>query len=237
MNQKENSVQQKQTRVEPKKIRPMKKQKQNPAVSVKTAADYEKFQSKDFVTDVNRSFNYNQRTTDLVDSAMQDGVITNAEFLAIQSDNQEIVRDFLVAYDILRRAEKNPDNYTKQYLDSMRFIVNHLMIARDKSYAALYRTAYYNSIPEAEQKKRKMRRNRKEYIKVKITPYLLMALNGNAHKLVDFAREEEKKRVMTPQEAERIEKRIEDLANELIENGRNPDRIQEFLKEDKELHR
>ena len=42
---------------------------------------------------------------------------------------------------------------------------------------------------------------------------------------------------MTPQEAERIEKRIEDLANELIENGRNPDRIQEFLKEDKELHR
>jgi len=108
------------------------------------------------------------------------------------------------------------------------------MRAREISLAKMQQIQYANFVPPQEKALRMERRKRKEHLDINFNLYQIFALNGNAQEVIRYAREQEKNRYMTPQEASRTEKRIMELVNQVIEKGQDERCIRQFLEQDKE---
>ena len=76
-----------------------------------------------------------------------------------------------------------------------------------------------------------MRRKNKEYLDINFSLYEIFALEGNAYDVIQYARRQEKARVMTPNEVQKTEKRIKDLVNQLVMNGSKGRSVMRFIKE------
>ncbi len=181
--------------------------------------------------DKTRTYLYEKQTEQLANNIFADGIVTKQESVELRANHDEIIRDFLCACDVLDKMEQNPSAYSPESIDAARFVVNRLMRAREKSYAAMDKAAFYNHIPPAEKALREERRQKKEHLDINFNLYQIFALNGNAHEVVNYARKNEKTRVMTPEQALKTEKRIMDLVNQVIEKGQDERQIQQFLKD------
>ena len=183
----------------------------------------------DMSVDKTRTYLYETNTRKLASDILADGYVSPSERLAIEANHDEIIRDFLVSTDLLNEMEKNPARYAPAELDAARFVVNRLMRAREVSLAKLQEIKFANFVPPAEKKMRMQRRKNKEHLDINFNLYQIFALNGTAHEVVDFARKQEKKRVMTPQQAKKTEERIMNLINLIIEKGKDTRYIRQFL--------
>ena len=182
------------------------------------------------------SFDENSRTAEVFDEITSDGKVTRDEFGQMLSVHSQIIRDFLVAQETVARMEKNP-NTSPAELDAARFMLQWLMIERDKSYQYTYQAFFYNQLSKEEIKKREMRRQIGEHIKLDINPYLIFGMDGSAHKIFDYAREKEQKIMMTPEELKRTQKKIQQKLAELVEVKDPSERdlmLQRFLQEERQ---
>lgn len=179
--------------------------------------------------DKTRTYLYETNTRNLAKDILSDGYVSDQEKIEMQANHDEIIRDFLIATELLEKMEKNPQNYSAKMMESARFVVNRLMRARELSLAKMQEIKYANYVPPAEKALRAERKKRKEHLDINFNLYQIFALNGNAHEVIAYARKQEKNRVMTPQEAEKTEKRIMDLVNQVIEKGQDERCIRQFL--------
>ena len=179
--------------------------------------------------DKTRTYLYETNTRNLAKEILSDGYVSDQEKIEMQANHDEIIRDFLIATELLEKMEKNPQNYSAKMIESARFVVNRLMRARELSLAKMQEIKYANYVPPAEKALRAERKERKEHLDINFNLYQIFALNGNAHEVIAYARKQEKNRVMTPQEAEKTEKRIMDLVNKVIEKGQDERCIRQFL--------
>ena len=177
--------------------------------------------------DESRTYLYETKTRELATRVLEDGYVSPSEKLEMEDNHGEIIRDFLVATDILEKMEKNPNVYSPAEFDAVRFVVARLKRARELSMAKLQEIKYANRISPEEKAKRKQRRQH-------FNLYQIFALDGGAHEVVDYARKEETKGIMTPEERQKTEKRIMKLVNLIIEKGKDARYIQQFLENDKE---
>ena len=99
------------------------------------------------------SFDENSRTAEVFDEITSDGKVTREEFGQMLKAHSQIIRDFLVAQETVARMEKNP-NTSPAELDAARFMLQWLMIERDKSYQYTYQAFFYNQLSKEEIKKR-----------------------------------------------------------------------------------
>lgn len=183
----------------------------------------------DMSVDKTRTYLYETKTRELANDILADGYVSPSERLAMEANHDEIIRDFLVSTDLLAEMEKNPARYAPAELEAARFVVNRLLRAREVSLAKLQEIKFANFVPPVERKMRLQRRKNKEYLDINFNLYQIFALNGSAHEVVEFARKQEKKRVMTPQQAKITEKKIMDLINLIIEKGEDTRYIKQFL--------
>ena len=189
---------------------------------------------KDLSVDKTRTYLYETKTRELAKDVLADNFVSSEEKIKMQDNHDEIIRDFLVSVDLLEKMEKNPQSYSKEALEAARFVVNRLMRAREVSLAKMQQIQFANFVPPQEKALRMERRKRKEFLDINFNLYQIFGLNGNANEVIRFARAQEKNRQMTPQEASRIEKRIMDLVNQVIEKGQDERYIRQFLEQDKE---
>lgn len=182
------------------------------------------------------SFDENTRTAEVFNEITADGRVTREEFGQMLKVHSQIIRDFLVAQETVAQLERNP-KATAEELDAARFMLQWLMIERDKSYQYTYQAFFYNQLPQEEIKKREMRRQIGEHIKLDINPYLIFGMEGSAHKIFDYAREKEQKVMMTPEELKKTQQKIQQKLEELVE-VKNPEErnlmLQRFLQEEKQ---
>ena len=181
--------------------------------------------------DDTRTYLYETKTQNLSNQVFADDVVSGQEMVDIQLNHTEIIRDFLCACDLLDKMEKSPKQHTKEEMEAMRFIVEHLMRAREKSYAMMNKASFYRGIPKEEKLRRQMRRKNKEYLDINFSLYEIFALEGSAYDVIQYARRQEKARVMTPNEVQKTEKRIKDLVNQLVMNGSKGRSVMRFIKE------
>lgn len=184
--------------------------------------------------DKTRTYLYDTNTQKLVKSVFADGVVTEKEAQVLKENHDEIIRDFLVACELLDKMEKEPQNYSKESVDAAKFVVNRLMRAREKSYAALDKATFYNALPPAEKKRRIERQQKKEHLDINFNLFQIFALNGAAHEVIKYARAQEMSRLMTPLDIKKAEKRIMEIVNEVIEKGQDERLMLQLLKKDKE---
>ena len=189
---------------------------------------------EDISVDKTRTYLYETGTRELAKDILADGYVSPDELLKMEENHNEIIRDFLVAADLLEKMEKNPSAYSTRELEAARFVMNRLMRAREVSMAKMQQIKYANFVPPQEKKIREERRENKEHLNINFNLYQIFALNGNAHKVIEYARNEEKKRILTPQEAQKTEKRIMRLINQVIEKGQDERYIRQFLENDQE---
>ncbi len=130
--------------------------------------------------------------------------------------------------------EKEPQNYSKESVDAAKFVVNRLMRAREKSYAALDKATFYNALSPAEKQRRIERQQKKEHLDINFNLFQIFALNGAAHEVIKYARAQEMSRLMTPLDVKKAEKRIMEIVNEVIEKGQDERLMLQHLKKDKE---
>lgn len=207
---------------EPAKVQEIKKKEEPKAKIIDTSVDK------------SRTYLYETRTRELASDILADGYVSPSERLAMEANHDEIIRDFLVSTDLLEEMEKNPKRYAPAELDAARFVVNRLTRAREVSLAKLQEIKFANFVPPAEKKLRMQRRKNKEYLDINFNLYQIFALNGSAHQVAEFARRQEKKRIMTPQQAKITEKRIMDLINLIIEKGKDTRYISQFLEDNQQ---
>lgn len=184
--------------------------------------------------DKTRTYLYDTNTQKLVKSVFADGVVTEKEAQVLKENHDEIIRDFLVACELLDKMEKEPQNYSKESVDAAKFVVNRLMRAREKSYAALDKATFYNALPPVEKQRRIERQQKKEHLDINFNLYQIFALNGAAHEVIKHARTQEMSRLMTPLDLKKAQKRIMDIVNEVIEKGQDERLMLQLLKKDKE---
>lgn len=184
--------------------------------------------------DKTRTYLYDTNTQKLVKSVFADGVVTEKEAQVLKENHDEIIRDFLVACELLDKMEKEPQNYSKESVDAAKFVVNRLMRAREKSYAALDKATFYNALPPAEKQRRIERQQKKEHLDINFNLFQIFALNGAAHEVIKYARAQEMSRLMTPLDVKKAEKRIMEIVNEVIEKGQDERLMLQLLKKDKE---
>ena len=184
--------------------------------------------------DKTRTYLYETDTRKLAKDILADGYVSHDELLKMEANHEEIIRDFLVSTEKLEKMKKNPSAYSPAELDAIRYIVTHLMRAREISLAKMQQLKYANFIPPVEKELREERRRRKEHLDINFNLYQIFALNGSAHEVVEYARNQEKNRIMTPQEAKKTEKRIMRLINLVIEKGKDERYIRQFLENDQE---
>lgn len=184
--------------------------------------------------DKTRTYLYDTNTQKLVKSVFADGVVTEKEAQVLKENHDEIIRDFLVACELLDKMEKEPQNYSKESVDAAKFVVNRLMRAREKSYAALDKATFYNALPPAEKQRRIERQQKKEHLDINFNLFQIFALNGAAHEVIKYARAQEMSRLMTPLDIKKAEKRIMEIVNEVIEKGQDERLMLQLLKKDKE---
>ena len=184
--------------------------------------------------DKTRTYLYDTNTQKLVKSVFADGVVTEKEAQVLKENHDEIIRDFLVACELLDKMEKEPQNYSKESIDAAKFVVNRLMRAREKSYAALDKATFYNALPPAEKQRRIERQQKKEHLDINFNLFQIFALNGAAHEVIKYARAQEMSRLMTPLDVKKAEKRIMEIVNEVIEKGQDERLMLQLLKKDKE---
>ena len=189
---------------------------------------------QDLSVDKTRTYLYETNTRRLAKDVLADNYVSAKEKIQMQANHDEIIRDFLVSVDLLNKMEKNPSAYSVEALEAARFVVNRLMRAREISLAKMQQIQYANFVPPQEKALRMERRKRKEHLDINFNLYQIFALNGNAQEVIRYAREQEKNRYMTPQEASRTEKRIMELVNQVIEKGQDERYIRQFLEQDKE---
>ena len=99
------------------------------------------------------SFDENTRTAEVFNEITADGRVTREEFGQMLKVHSQIIRDFLVAQETVAQLERNP-KATAEELDAARFMLQWLMIERDKSYQYTYQAFFYNQLPQEEIKKR-----------------------------------------------------------------------------------
>lgn len=182
------------------------------------------------------SFDENSRTAEVFDEITSDGKVTREEFGQMFKAHSQIIRDFLVAQETVARMEKDP-NTSPAELDAARFMLQWLMIERDKSYQYTYQAFFYNQLSKEEIKKREMRRQIGEHIKLDVNPYLIFGMDGSAHKIFDYAREKEQKIMMTPEELKKTQQKIQKKLEELVEVKSPTERdlmLQRFLQEERQ---
>ncbi len=182
------------------------------------------------------SFDENSRTAEVFDEITSDGKVTREEFGQMLKAHSQIIRDFLVAQETVARMEKDP-NTSPAELDAARFMLQWLMIERDKSYQYTYQAFFYNQLSKEEIKKREMRRQIGEHIKLDVNPYLIFGMDGSAHKIFDYAREKEQKIMMTPEELKKTQQKIQKKLEELVEVKSPTERdlmLQRFLQEERQ---
>ena len=184
--------------------------------------------------DKTRTYLYDTNTQKLVKSVFADGVVSEKEAQVLKENHDEIIRDFLVACELLDKMEKEPQNYSKESVDAAKFVVNRLMRAREKSYAALDKATFYNALPPAEKQRRIERQQKKEHLDINFNLFQIFALNGAAHEVIKYARAQEMSRLMTPLDVKKAEKRIMEIVNEVIEKGQDERLMLQLLKKDKE---
>lgn len=184
--------------------------------------------------DKTRTYLYDTNTQKLVKSVFADGVVSEKEAQVLKENHDEIIRDFLVACELLDKMEKEPQNYSKESVDAAKFVVNRLMRAREKSYAALDKATFYNALPPAEKQRRIERQQKKEHLDINFNLFQIFALNGAAHEVIKYARAQEMSRLMTPLDIKKAEKRIMEIVNEVIEKGQDERLMLQLLKKDKE---
>lgn len=181
--------------------------------------------------DETRTYLYETRTQNLSNQVFADDVVTSQEMLYIKLNHEEIIRDFLCACDLKEKMEKNPTQYSKSEMNAINYIVDHLMRAREKSYAMMNRASYNYGIPEDEKRRRQERRKHKEHMDINFNLLEIFTLNGNASEVIQYARKQEKERRMTPKEAQKTEERIKGLVNQLSKKGVNDRAIMQFIRE------
>lgn len=212
----------------------MKKETQTPEfapVNAKTSAQKEA--SK---IDGTRTYMYETATRQLAKDILADGYVSPSEKLQMKANHDEIIRDFLVATDLLAEMEKHPERYSSSELEAARYVVTHLMRAREISLAKMQEINYANFASPAEKEMRQERRRRKEHLDINFNLYQIFSLDGNAHEVVEFARKQEEERVMTPKEIKETKERIMALVNHIIEKGKDVRYIKEFLEKDQQQH-
>ena len=181
--------------------------------------------------DRGRTFSYEKRTRNMVNDVLADGYVSIAEKGIMKENHDFIIRDFLVATDLMEKMKRNPTAYSAAEMDAMHLIVTHLMRARELSLAKMHQVEYANFIPPQEKKLRMERRKRKEHLDINFNLYQIFALNGNANEVIRYAREQEKTRRLTPAEIERTEKRIMDVVNQIVENGQDERHVRRLLEQ------
>ena len=181
--------------------------------------------------DKTRTYLYEKNTRQLAEDILADGYVSPDEEVKIEANHEEIIRDFLVSVDLLEKMEKNPNAYSSEALQSIRFVVNRLHRAREVSLAKIQQISYSNFIPPHEKQIRQERRKNKEYLDINFNLYQIFSLEGNAHEVIRYARKQEKDRQMTPEQARQTEKRIMELVNLIIEKGHKERYIQQFLEQ------
>ena len=184
--------------------------------------------------DGTRTYMYETMTRQLASDILADGYVSPSERLQMRANHEEIIRDFLVATDLLVDMEKHPERYSASELEAARYVVIHLMRAREISLAKMQEINYANFVPPPEKRVRQERKHRKEHLDIDFNLYQIFALDGNAHEVVEYARKEEEKRMMTPKDIKKTKKRIMSLVNQIIEKGKNARYIREFLENNQE---
>ena len=201
---------------------------------VKAVLEKKAPQIKSSSIDETRSYLYETKTRQLAKDVLADGYVTPKERLDMENNHNEIIRDFLVATDLLAEMEQNPEQYSAGELDAARFVVARLMRAREISWAKIQEIKYANFILPNEKKQREERRRHKEHMDVNFNLYQIFALDGSAHEVIEYARQEEKKRVMTPKEVKKTKERIMELIDLIIEKGKEVRYIKQFLERDRQ---
>ena len=100
--------------------------------------------------DKTRTYLYEKNTRQLAEDILADGYVSPDEEVKIEANHEEIIRDFLVSVDLLEKMEKNPNAYSSEALQSIRFVVNRLHRAREVSLAKIQQISYSNFIPPHE---------------------------------------------------------------------------------------
>ena len=190
-----------------------------------------KTEPENLAIDKTRTYLYETNTRQLAKDILADGYVSPDEEIKLELNHEEIIRDFLVSVDLLEKMEKNPTAYTSEALNAARFVVGRLHRAREVSLAKIQQISYANFIPPQEKQVRKMRREHKEYLDINFNLYQIFSLEGNAHEVIRYARQQEKNRQMTPEQAKQTEKRIMELVNLVIEKGHKDRYVQQFLEE------
>ena len=183
------------------------------------------------LVDRTRTYSYERRTHELSNRVFADDVVTSQEMLYIKLNHEEIIRDFLCACDLKKKMEKNPMQYSKSEMNAINYVVDHLMRAREQSYAMMNRASYNAGIPEDEKRRRQERRKHKEHMDINFNLAEIFTLNGNASEVIWYARKQEKERRMTAKEAQKTEERIKGLVNQLAKNGVKDRAIMQFIRE------
>lgn len=191
-----------------------------------------KISTQNYVADKSRTYLYATRTEALTSEVLADGVVTADEELAMTQNHNEIIYDFLAAAGLLKKMEENPQNYSKDTLESMRFVYDRLHRAREKSYASMRKVFYYNQIPSDEVKKRNERRKKRETIRLNTSPYLIFGVAGGARAIQQLALQKEKETRMTPEQAATAEGHVMDMVNQVLEKGKDEKIITRVLNQD-----
>ncbi len=138
-------------------------------------------------TNGTRTYLYENKTQNLSNQVFADDVVSSNEMIDIMSNHEEIIRDFLCACDLMEKMEKAPKQYTKEEMEAMRFVVEHLMRAREKSYAMINKASFYRGIPKEEKLRRQQRHKYKEHLDINFNLYEIFALEGNASDVIQYA--------------------------------------------------
>ncbi|MBP5534507.1 MAG: hypothetical protein J6Y03_03270 [Alphaproteobacteria bacterium] len=217
----------------------VKKEKTPVKAEPKKKAELQKKESplKSSSIDETRSYLYETKTRQLARDILADGYVTPREKLAMESNHNEIIRDFLVATDLLSEMENNPGQYLPAELEAARFVVARLIRAREISWAKIQQIKFANFVLPNEKAVREERRRRKEYLDINFNLYQIFGLDGSAHEVVEYAREQEKNRVMTSKEVKQTKEKIMDLVDRIVEKGKSVQCVRQFLEDNmKHVH-
>lgn len=156
-----------------------------------------------------------------VDGVFSDGIVTQDEYTSLQTNQTQVMYDFLLAVDLYYSMQKG--GYSKEALHNAWYVMVQVKVARDISYAAVYRAASYDKVGKAEIAKRKERQDKKEPIRLSLTPKEISLLRQLDKESILMTYNHDKKMLkpLTKEQLAQHQKRVQQMVDDVGQNGQS----------------